>query len=375
MARFYHVAAFAGAMTFAGLAAFTLVQPGSASEKEKVPQFQIDTSWPKPLPHNWIFGQIGGIFVDPKDDTIWISQRPRTVNDRDKRAQRGDKSKCCFTAPSVVQFDQQGNVLQAWGGPETAKGFDWPANEHGMFVDYKGNVWLAGNGENDGMVLKFTHDGKFLMMIGKSAKQTDSKETARVGRAADMVVDPATNELYVADGYFNHRVIVFDADTGAFKRMWGAYGKPPTDEKITYDPNVLPQQFANPVHGIRITNDGRVVVSDRANNRIQIFQKDGKFLKEFPVLRDTTAPGVTGSTVFWPDKGQTWWFTSDDPNGEIHILRASDGQVVGSFGRVGRGPGEFENLHNIAIDSKGNIYTAEVQGQRVQRFRNISGAP
>jgi DNA-binding beta-propeller fold protein YncE len=225
------------------------------------------------------------------------------------------------------------------------------------------------------MVLKFTHDGKFLMMIGKSAKQTDSKEQARVGRAADMVVDPATNELYVADGYFNHRVIVFDADTGAFKRMWGAYGKPPTDEKITYDPNVLPQQFANPVHGIRITNDGRVVVSDRANNRIQIFQKDGKFLKEFPVLRDSTAPGVTGSTVFWPDKGQTWWFTSDDPNGEIHILRASDGQVVGSFGRVGRGPGEFENLHNIAIDSKGNIYTAEVQGQRVQRFRNVSGAP
>jgi len=375
MARFYHVAAFAGAMTFAGLAAFTLVQPGSASEKEKVPQFQIDTSWPKPLPHNWIFGQIGGIFVDPKDDTIWITQRPRTVNDRDKRAQRGDKSKCCFTAPSVVQFDQQGNVLQAWGGPETAKGFDWPANEHGIFVDYKNNVWFAGNGENDGMVLKFTHDGKFLMMIGKSAKQTDSKEQARVGRAADMVVDPATNELYVADGYFNHRVIVFDADTGAFKRMWGAYGKPPTDEKITYDPNVLPQQFANPVHGIRITNDGRVVVSDRANNRIQIFQKDGKFLKEFPVLRDSTAPGVTGSTVFWPDKGQTWWFTSDDPNGEIHILRASDGQVVGSFGRVGRGPGEFENLHNIAIDSKGNIYTAEVQGQRVQRFRNISGAP
>ena len=375
MARFYRMASFAGAMTFAGLAAFTLVQPGTASEKDKVPQFQIDTSWPKPLPHNWIFGQIGGIFVDPKDDTIWISQRPRTVNDRDKRAQRGDKSKCCFTAPSVVQFDQQGNVLQAWGGPETAKGFDWPQNEHGMFVDYKGNVWLAGNGPNDGMVLKFTHDGKFLMMIGKSAKQTDSKETARVGRAADMVVDPATNELYVADGYFNHRVIVFDADTGAFKRMWGAYGKPPTDEKITYDPNVLPQQFANPVHGIRITNDGRVVVSDRANNRIQIFQKDGKFLKEFPVLRDTTAPGVTGSTVFWPDKAQTWWFTSDDPNGEIHILRASDGQVVGSFGRVGRGPGEFENLHNIAIDKEGNIYTAEVQGQRVQRFRNISGAP
>ena len=203
MARFGWLAA------FAGLAALVLMQPVSAAEK--VPQFQIDTSWPKPLPNNWIFGQIGGIFVDPKDDTIWISQRPRTVNDRDKRAQRGDKAKCCITAPSVVQFDQQGNVLQAWGGPETAKGYEWPQNEHGMFVDTKGNVWLAGNGENDGMVLKFTHDGKFLMQIGKSAKQTNSLETTRVGRTADMVVDPATNELYVADGYFNHRVAVFDA--------------------------------------------------------------------------------------------------------------------------------------------------------------------
>lgn len=365
MARMYSIAA------FAGMLAFAFVQPVTAAEK--VPQFQIDTSWPKPLPHNWILGQIGGIFVDPKDDTIWISQRPRTVNNRDKRAQRGDKSICCFTAPSVIQFDQQGNVLQAWGGPETAKGYDWPQNEHGMFVDYKNNVWLAGNGENDGVVLKFTHDGKFLLQIGKNAKQTNSLDNTRVGRAADMVVDPATNEVYVADGYFDHRVIVFDADTGAFKRMWGAYGKPPTDEKITYDPNVLPQQFANPVHGIRITNDGRVVVSDRANNRIQIFTKDGKFLREFPVLRDSTAPGVTGSTVFWPDKAQTWWFTSDDPNGQIHILRASDGQVVGSFGRVGRGPGEFENLHNIAIDKEGNVYSAEVQGQRVQRFKNISG--
>jgi DNA-binding beta-propeller fold protein YncE len=225
------------------------------------------------------------------------------------------------------------------------------------------------------MVLKFTQDGKFLMQIGKSAPQTNSLDQTRVGRAADMVVDPETNELYVADGYFNHRVVVFDADTGAFKRTWGAYGKPPTDDKITYDPKVLPQQFANPVHGIRITNDGLVVVSDRANNRIQVFHKDGSFVREYPLLRDSTAPGVTGSVMFWPDKGQTIWFTSDDPNGEVHIFRRSDGQIIGSFGRVGRGPGEFENLHTLAIDSKGNIYTAEVQGQRVQRFLYEGGLP
>jgi sugar lactone lactonase YvrE len=359
------VARFGLAMAFAGFVAFAVAGPVMAAES---PKFEIDASWPKPLPKNWIFGQIGGIFVDPKDNTVWITQRPRTVNDRDRRAQRGDKSICCFTAPSVVQFDQQGNVLQSWGGPETAKGFDWPQNEHGIFVDYKNNVWFGGNGENDGMVLKFTHDGKFLMMIGKSAPQTNSKDETRVGRAADMIVDPATNELYVSDGYFNHRVVVFDADTGKFKRTWGAYGKPPTDEKLTYDAKVLPQQFNNPVHGIRMTNDGKIVVSDRGNNRIQVFEKDGKFIREYPVLRDSTAPGVTGSTVFWPDKDQSYWFTSDDPNGQIHILRKSDGQVVGNFGRVGRGPGEFENLHNIAIDKDGNIYTAEVQGQRVQRF-------
>ena len=120
---------------------------------------------------------------------------------------------------------------------------------------------------------------------------------------------------------------------------------------------------------------GQVAVSDRGNNRIQVFQKDGTFVREIPVLRDSTGPGVTGSTVFWPDKGQTYWFTSDDPNGQIHVLRRSDGKLVGSFGRVGRGPGEFENLHNIGIDSKGNIYTAEVQGQRLQRFLYKGGLP
>src|SRR5882762_5035014 len=317
-----------------GLIALVMVQPAQTADS---PKFQIDPSWPKTLPNQWIFGQIGGIFVDAQDH-IWINQRPGTLDAREKRASTNPNVKCCKPAPSVVEFDQEGNVVQAWGGP--GEGYSWPSNEHGIFVDQNNFVWVAGNGMNDGMVLKFTRTGKFVLQIGKSAPMTNSMDTTQLGRAADMVVDPATNELYVADGYFNHRVIVFDAATGAFKRMWGAYGKPPTDEKITYDAKVLPQQFNNPVHGIRLTADGQVVLSDRGNNRIQIFQKDGTFVKEILVLRDSTAPGVTGSTVFWPDKAQTYWFTSDDPNGEIHILRRSDGAVVGSFGRVGRGPGE-----------------------------------
>ena len=178
---------------------------------------------------------------------------------------------------------------------------DWPANEHGIFVDHNNFVWVAGNGMTDGMVLKFTRAGKFVLQIGKSGPMTDSKDTTQFGRAADMVVDPATNELYVADGYFNHRVIVFDATTGAFKRMWGAYGKPPTDDKLTYDLKAPPaQQFANPVHGIRLTKDGLVFVSDRGNNRAQVFRKDGTFVREYIVLKDGL-PGSVGSTMLWPD--------------------------------------------------------------------------
>ena len=334
------------------------------------PKFQIDPSWPKTLPNQWILGQIGGIFVDAQDH-IWINQRPGTLDAREKRASTTPNVKCCKPAPSVIEFDQDGNVVQAWGGP--GDGYNWPSNEHGIFVDHNNFVWVAGNGMNDGMVLKFTRTGKFVLQIGKSASMTNSMDTTQLGRAADMVVDPATNELFVADGYFNHRVIVFDAATGAFKRMWGAYGKPPTDDKLTYDPKAPPaQQFANPVHGIRLTKDGLVFVSDRGNNRAQVFRKDGTFVREYIVVKDGL-PGSVGSTMLWPDAMQSYFIASDDPNGEFHVVRRSDGAIVGDFGRVGLQVGQFMNLHNLAIDSKGNIYTAEVQGKRVQRFRNMSG--
>ena len=334
------------------------------------PAFQVDSTFPKTLPNNWIFGQIGGIFVDAQDH-IWINQRPGTLDAREKRASTVPTVKCCVAAPPVVEFDQAGNVVQAWGGP--GQGYTWPANEHGIFVDQNNFVWVAGNGMTDGLVLKFTRAGKFVLQIGKSGPMTSSADTTQLGRPADMMVDPATTELYVADGYFNHRVIVFDAATGAFKRMWGAYGKPPTDEKLTYDPKAPPaQQFANPVHGIRITKDGMIAVADRGNNRIQLFRKDGTFVREYQVLKDTP-PGTVGAVLLWPDAMQSYFVVSDDPNGEFHVVRRSDGAVVASGGHVGTNLGQFENLHNIAIDSKGNVYTAEVQGKRVQRFLNMSG--
>jgi DNA-binding beta-propeller fold protein YncE len=355
-------------LAFAGLVAAALAQPVLAEP----PKFQVDPLWGVPLPNNWIIGQTGGIYVDAQDH-VWLNQRPRTLTDREKRGtNKSINVKCCVPAPSVIEFDQNGKVVQAWGGP--GQGYDWQKNEHGIFVDHNNFVWVGGNDPEDGQVLKFTRDGKFVMQIGKPGPVSGSNDTTRLGRPADMIVDPASNELFLADGYGNHRVIVFDAATGAYKRHWGAYGKAPTDNKITFDPKAaMPPQFNNPVHCIRMSKDGLVYVCDRGNNRIQVFRKDGTFVTEFAVLKDTIPAATTGSVMLWPDEKQSYILTSDDPNGEFHLLNRADGKYISSFGRVGHNAGEFDNLHNLAIDSKGNIYAAEVQGKRVQKFRNLGG--
>jgi DNA-binding beta-propeller fold protein YncE len=202
-------------LAFSALVLATAVQADA-------PKFQVDPAWPKTLPNSWIMGQAAGVAVDAQDH-IWVVQRPKTLTD-DEKALTFDppRTKCCRPAPPVMEFDQEGKLIQAWGGP--GQGYDWPQNEHGIHIDHKGFVWLAANGEQDGHILKFTRDGKFVLQIGKPGPQTDSRDTTRLGRPAHMVVDPQTNEVFVADGYYNHRVIVFDADTGAYKRLWGAYG-------------------------------------------------------------------------------------------------------------------------------------------------------
>src|SRR5262245_53839150 len=199
-------------------AAFTclLVTPLAAAD---APKFQVDPAWPKPLPSNWIMGQAAGVAVDG-DDHVWVVQRPRTLTDDEKGASlTPPRSKCCVPAPPVMEFDQEGNLLRSWGGK--GEGYDWPQNEHGIYVDTKGFVWLAGNGANDGQVLKFTRDGKFVMQIGKQGPQTGSLDTTRLGRPANMTVDAAANELYVADGYCNHRSIVIYDGHRAIQAMLG----------------------------------------------------------------------------------------------------------------------------------------------------------
>ncbi len=337
------------------------------------PTFEVQPFWPKPLPDNWILGQVSGVAVD-KDDHIWIVHRPSTLEKDELGAQQNPPTnKCCKAAPPVLEFDREGNLLRSWGGP--GQGYDWPKSEHGIFVDKDGNVWLAGNGQNDNQILKFTPDGKFLMQIGKAGASEGSGSHTQLGRPAHMVIDEPAGELYVADGYGNHRIIVFDAKTGAYKRHWGAYGETPSDEKqAAYAPRTpFSKQFANPVHCVRIANDGLVYVCDRSNDRIQVFQKGGKFVKEIHVNPDTLDQGSVWDLVLSVDPAQKYLFVADGANGEIAILLRESGEKIGFFGRMGRQAGQFKWVHNMAIDSQGNLYTAEVgSGRRAQMFKRTN---
>ncbi|MCJ2065680.1 hypothetical protein MKK63_23645 [Methylobacterium sp. J-088] len=343
-----------------------LAGPAAATDP---PRFQVDPAWPKPLPNAWILGQAAGVAIDAQDH-VWVIQRPRTLTDDEKAASLDPpRTKCCKPAPPVLEFDQAGNLLRSWGGPGT--GYDWPANEHGIQIDGQGFVWIAGNGDLDGQLLKFTPEGKFVLQIGKSGPQTDSRDTSRLGKPANVDFDMAANEVYVADGYYNHRIIVFDRDTGAFKRMWGAYGKPPTDDKLgPYDPAAAPaRQFANPVHCVRIAKDGLVYICDRTNDRVQVFKKDGSFVTEFFVEKSTRANGSVWELALWPDANQTYLLNADGANNEVRTLERATGAVVGAFGRNGRMAGQFHWIHNLAIDSQGNVFTTEVDtGKRAQKF-------
>lgn len=333
------------------------------------PLFQADPWWPKQLPNHWIVGAIVGLDVDAKDN-IWVIHRPSVLTDLEKAATfNPPRAECCVPAPQVLQFDQAGNLLRSWGGP--GPGYEWPQSEHGIHVDYKENVWLGGSGERDAQILKFTKDGKFLMQIGRQGKSGGSNDTVNLGRPAKIYVDPSTNEAYVADGYGNRRIIVFDADTGAYKRHWGAYGTSPNDDPLpAYNPeNPLGKQFRGPVHCVDLSKDGLVYVCDRLGNRIQVFKKDGTFVKETSILPKTLVTGSTCDSDFSADARQRYMYVADCINQRVHILLRDSLQWVSSFGDGGRGAGQFFLVHNLAVDSKGNMYTGEtLESRRMQRF-------
>jgi DNA-binding beta-propeller fold protein YncE len=334
-----------------------------------MPQFEVDPFWPKPLPNNWIIGQVSGVAVD-SNDHIWILHRPGSL-DADEVAAIQDPplAICCRPAPPVIELDGEGNLIQAWGGP--GEDYDWPESEHGIYVDNKDRVWIAGSGPEDHQVLAFKRDGTFVRQIGKAGQTAGSNDENLLGRPTDITVDPEANEVYITDGYLNRRVVVFDADTGEYKRHWGAYGKKPDDSPVdAYDPSAAPsQQFRSPVHAVVISKDGLVHIADRANDRIQVFKKDGTFVKEVVIAKETLGPGSSWDMDFSHDAEQKFLYVPDGTNQQVWILGRKDLEVLGSFGRSGRNAGQFHWVHNLAVDSKGNIYTGEVQtGKRAQRF-------
>ena len=359
-----------GVSIFVGLAGLDRRIEVLAQQSASAPGFQVDPFWPT-IPPQWTIGQVAGLAVDSRDH-VWILQRPWSVQD-DEKAQNPE-ARCCTPAPPVMEFDQAGHFVQGWGGP--GEGFEWPADEHAIHVDYKDNVWISSAGgprlreRTENQILKFTRDGKFLLQVGRRGMSKGSLDTANFNNPADIFVYPKTNEVFVADGYVNRRVIVLDADSGAFKRMWGAYGNVPDDTAPNgpaYD-GPGPQQF-NLVHGVRVSGDGFVYVAERRNNRMQVFTTDGKFVREIFVERKTKLLGTAFSVAFSPDAQQQFLYLADAGNGQVHVYDRRSLNEVSRFGRIGRYAGQFVFLHVVATDSKGNVYTAEVgNGHRVQKF-------
>jgi DNA-binding beta-propeller fold protein YncE len=383
--------AFCATLMILGISSVVLAKKASdRSGTVQAPRFEVDPLWPKPLPNHWVIGNTIGVSVDAQDH-VWIIHRVGSLEAKEIYAAASPPAaECCTPAPPVLEFDQAGNLIASWGGP--GQGYDWPDSNHGITVDYKGNVWIGGNGRgatppgtvpvedgaprgparfNDNMVLKFTQSGKFLMQIGHPGKSKGSNDVENLKGPAKMFVDPKTDELYVADGYGNHRIIVFDAETGEYKRHWGAYGNKPDDTNLgPYKPEDPPaQQFRNPVHCTELANDGLLYVCDRPNDRIQVFRPDGTFVKEVFIAKNTRGDGSVWDIAFSKDPQQKYIFLADGANEKIYVMLRDTLEILTSFGDGGRQPGQFYAVHSIAADSKGNIYTTETyRGQRVQRF-------
>jgi DNA-binding beta-propeller fold protein YncE len=359
--------------------AFLDSKAGGTGPMVQAPQFEVDPLWPKPLPNHWLLGMTIGVWADDQDH-IWIIHRGApTLSNMEKGAElQPPTGECCRAAPPVLEFDQEGNLLRHWGGPGT--GYEWPESNHGIFIDYKGNVWIGGNGAKDAHILKFTKDGKFLMQVGHFGGNKGSNDLENFGRVAKIWVDPKTNEAYIADGYGNKRVAVLDADTGKMKRYWGAYGNRPDDTDLgRYDPDAPPaKQFRNPVHCADLAADDLLYVCDRMNDRLQVFTPEGKFVKEAFFARRSLGEGSVWDIAFSKDPQQKYIFLTDGRNQKVRVVLRDTLEEVANFGDGGRQPGQFYGVHSIAIDSRGNLYTTETyEGKRVQKFvyKGISTVP
>ncbi len=325
-----------------------------------VPRFRVDQDWPQ-VPAQWRLGDVSSIAIDAQDNA-WLLHRPRTLSPDEAE----------MAAPAVLGFDSEGNFLDAWGG--AGDGYEWPQREHGLHIDHQGFVWLGGNNcparnlpglepVADDQVLKFTLEGEFVMQLGRSNASGGNSDSDNLHEPADAVVHAPTNELFVADGYGNHRVIVFDADTGVFKRMWGAFGDVPKDED--HCPNISldsvpdgpgPQQFSV-VHAIRVSNDGMVYVADRENRRVQVFTLEGEYIDQ--IVRGDVP--FARNLALSPDPEQRFLYVGGGSG--IMVLDRHKLEVLTTI----EGDGVIGPGHQIQADSQGNLYIAAT-GDGFQRL-------
>jgi len=356
--------------------AISLLGPAIHAQRLKAPEFELDPTWPS-IPNNWVLGEVTSISVD-RNDHIWVLHVPQSI----PQAQRAN------AAPPVLEFDAAGKLLTSWGGP--GNGFEWPEREHGIFVDANDFVWIGGRGgwprpatpgSSDDMILKFTMAGKFVMQIGHRGQSKGNTDTENVHQPTDTFVDTSAKEIYVADGYGNKRVVVFDSETGKFKRMWGAFGNmpPPTlaPNPAVPQPQTAPEgppDFGLP-HAVKVSRDGVVYVADRINNRIQMFTTAGKYLKQVRVTNEgSTVVPVPAGFAFSPDPKQQFLYVVDSGPMRVVIYDRATMTQIGAIGMRSAKPGDFDIVHHMAADSNGNLYTAEiVTNRRAQRFVLKSG--
>ena len=350
-------------------------QNASPAQTGSPPTYQVDPTWPHTLPNDWILGSITSVFVDDRDH-VWITHLPETLTPEEAAAvQDPPIGECCVPAPVVLELDTDGELVQAWGDPTTQDVSEFPRNSHGLFIDHNGYVWIGTYRHH--RVMKFTRSGEHVMTIGAYDETGGSGSTELLGGPAGIWVDPETNEVFIADGYANRRVVVFDGDTGEYIRHWGAYGEPPDDEaEYDYPGRIIdgaPPPAFSTVHGLVGSADGMIYVADRRGNRIQVFERDGAFVMEKTIAPLTKASGSAFVLAFSPDDEQRWLFLADGTNHKVWVLRRSDLEVVGEFGRGGRQVGQFIRPHGMDVDSRGNVYVGEAStGRRVQKFVPVS---
>ena len=402
----------AGIAVALGFCCLLLMAPGQPEKTAAVPIYKVDASWPKQLPNHWLMQGVPDLVVD-KDDHIWVMNRPRDIMpDESGAATEPPRTDCCKAAPAVLEFDTEGNLIKGWGGPGyvpnwSAPGIErpGPAAEHAILVDREGNVWVSGNSRGDS-IMKFSGDGKLLWDFGhrgprpapgaklEPLKQDNQNTDTFYNGIFFFDLDEDAHELYLVD---TKRVLVYDMDTGAFKRGWGGHGIPlseiDNDPTPPYDWKTGPppdqKQFAPALHCVHISTDGLVYICERGNDRIQVFTKQGKFVTSYYVHPSTPARGPEcggpGSTMFGMcgtiynltfshDAEQTYVLIADGTNDKIWIQNRKTGALAGSIGDNGRMAGQFHWIDGIAMDSKGNIYTGEVDtGKRVQKFVLTNG--